>query len=126
LSLYAFDVDETRALTKREREAIAFLLSPPDRRLEPLRVQAETAIVTGRCACGCATVYLAVEGNLPPARGLPSPAAIAEPKAAAPEHNWLMLWTKDGYLTSLEVSWVERQPVELPPLDIFGEPKVHA
>lgn len=50
-----------RALSDREAEILRFMLGVDDDRLDPLREQAASAVVTGMCTCGCATIHLAVD-----------------------------------------------------------------
>ena len=60
-----------RPLTAREAETLRFMLSSADPRLVRLREQSEVAMVTGKCACGCAAIYLRVDrGKASPASGL--------------------------------------------------------
>lgn len=67
--------DFPRPLTEREAATLRFMLSPDDPRLAALREQAQVAMVTGMCECGCATIYLDVDrGRSRPAAGLRSPA----------------------------------------------------
>ncbi len=113
-------------LTEREAATLAFMLSPDDPRLVPLREQAGTALVAGPCGCGCASIDLAVDRDRArPATGLASPAVayLTPDPSDAGRMFWLDLWiTSDGWLSGLEVSYVDHAPGEFPPLDMFAAP----
>jgi hypothetical protein len=61
---------DDRPLTDREREILSFLLSAPGiPDGDVLRRQAEVAIGSGRCSCGCASIGLKVDqSSVPQAR----------------------------------------------------------
>jgi hypothetical protein len=103
------------------------MLSPDDSRLVALRAQAQVAMVTGMCECGCATVYLDVDRSRSrPAVGLRSPAT----KATSCEESdstkifWLILFLRDGWLSSLEIAYIDAMPAEFPPSEDFRSPQV--
>jgi len=116
-----------RPLNQREGETLDFVLSIDDPRVEPLRAQAGTAMVSGMCHCGCATIDLAVDGTFTPA-DLPSPAIGADPAdagAAADESFSLLLFLDGGRLASLEVVYYGSViPSEFPPPSAFGRPRL--
>jgi hypothetical protein len=102
------------------------MLSPDDRRLAPLRGQAEVATVTGICGCGCATIALAVDRRRAlPASGLRSPVTEA---ASLDDSDrglfWLILFLRGGWLSSLEIAYIDTIPPEFPPSDHFHTPEV--
>jgi len=106
------------------------MLSVDDPRIEPLREQRKSALVTGLCGCGCASINLAVD------RGGNRPAAIcSQPISADPavggtaEANGmpncgLLLFLDDGWLSLLEICWIAEPPSEFPPATTFGPPEV--
>lgn len=85
-------------------------------------------MVTGRCPCGCATINIAVDPDRAfPAMDLCSP--VTETKTRAPfdadRFCELILFIRDGWLSSLELVWYGSGPVsDFPPSDDFDEPRV--
>lgn len=76
--------------------------------IDALRRQADSAIVVGKCPCGCATIYLAVED---PAATESSFRGVIRGgmrrDLARPDYWWgLILFARGGWLESLEV-WGE-------------------
>ena len=58
-----------RALTDPERELVCWLLARGGDEAHALLPQVDHALVVGRCACGCASLDLAVEGRESPGQG---------------------------------------------------------
>jgi hypothetical protein len=103
-----------------ERELLLMLLPEdgfPD--VGVYRTQVEHAIVTGLCGCGCPTVYLEIDPVLAPRAGfhgdplLPYTARTREGDAV----QQLLVFAREGWLESLELSWTTMTP----PLE-FPEP----
>jgi len=116
-----------RPLSDREAETLSFLLSADDPRLAPLRVQAETATVVRTCTCGCATIDFAVDRTrTQPASGLP----MVPVESVTVEQNdpdrifWLFLFLDHGWLSSIEIAYLDVIPAEFPPLRDFLPPEV--
>ncbi|MFC7259584.1 hypothetical protein [Streptomyces lutosisoli] len=75
-----------------------------------LRAQLPYAGVVRRCGCGCATVDVAVDQTaVPPAPAHGNPAADAW--YAEPEDAGVMVFTKDGYLSLLEIYSASSEPI---------------
>jgi hypothetical protein len=130
-----------RPLTSREREVLDFLVSVDDPAAEALRIQAATARVTGECECGCGGISLAVDREGTPradlgtqktkvhgwrvetkvfrSRNVTSSNDPEDPEAT----QWLILWTEDGWIDGIEISWVSDSPPKgLPSPDGFSPP----
>ena len=120
-------VEENRSLSEREREVLDFMLGVDDPRLEPLRRQASTATVSGHCGCGCPTIGLTVDRTQArPAHGLGHAAVDARRRGAygAPDYCELILFVRDGLLSSLELVCYERPIPEFPSKEDFEAPEV--
>jgi len=94
----------------------------PTSGIEALRLQAETARVTGYCGCGCPGIGLAADRETAPQSAFGTRLVVethSDPKD--PEDTlWLLLWTKDGWLSYLELAWIsEAAPRLLPPPESF-------
>ena|SRR6185503_11799899 len=119
-----------RPLTPREAEILDFMLSVDDPRIEPLRDQRRTVVATGVCGCGCASIDLAVD------RVSCRPAAICRQPIAADinlasadpagqiQPGGLLVFLDDGWLSLLEIWWIDRPPPEFPPATAFHPPEV--
>ncbi|WP_344174487.1 hypothetical protein [Pilimelia columellifera] len=71
--------------------------------MEQLRIQARAATVVGTCACGCATIELAVDPAMPPAQ-VQSATPVAEHYDNHLDAAGVLLWVdKSGYLSGLEL-----------------------
>jgi hypothetical protein len=115
-----------RALSKREAEILALMLDVDEPAFHPLREQARTASVVGRCECGCATIYLAVDRSRGTAADLPSPATdtYTSSDPQDPETFFeLILLLDSGWLSSLEIVYYgDTIPTEFPPPIAFERP----
>jgi hypothetical protein len=113
-----------RPLTDHEAEILDFLLRIDDDRLAPLREQARTAVVTGTCGCGCATIDLAVDRDNGGPADLCSPVVSADSRAAddVPAVG-LLLFLDDGWLSLLEIWYIEAPPGEFPAATAFEAPR---
>lgn len=114
-----------RSLSAREADTLRFLLSVDDDRLEPLRAQAATAYVTGTCGCGCATIHLAVDRERTPAAvDLCGMVASADARPVEGDlGSGLLLFLDDGWLSLLEIWWIDVPPPEFPPVPAFEPPR---
>jgi hypothetical protein len=115
-----------RPLSPRESEILDFLLGADFPGVETLRTQARTARVVGQCECGCATVYLAVDPALPVASEVAQFDAVdAQSRSVC---DWdppreLILFVKEGRLSSIEIVWYGDAPIpDFPPVDTFEAP----
>lgn len=81
--------------------------------------QAETARVDGLCGCGCATVSLIVDRQLPPATGRrsPIPNSPSVIDGRGEPIGGVLVFIDGGYLTSLEIYWYEDPISPFPPVD---------
>ena len=120
-----------RKLTRREAQVLDFILAVEDPRAEPLRRQRMSAVVTGICGCGCASINLAVDRVRPDAADLCSqPLAAGLTKdaiAKLPDPNeyfGLLLFLDEGWLSFLEIWWIQKPPAEFPPPSSFERPRV--
>jgi hypothetical protein len=89
---------------------LGVLLDGPGAVLGALRAQVPYVVVTGRCACGCASVDLGVDrGAVAAAPGHDSPVV----EASYPESEdaaGVLLFTRDGYLSGLEIYSCGEEP----------------
>jgi hypothetical protein len=110
-----------RAISDREAVTLAFMLAVEDARLEPLRRQADVLTVVWECTCGCATVNFEVDRSRSSAAGdLCSPVTEAASRARdTDEFSELILFLKDGWLSSLEIVWYSKPIPEFPPVSEF-------
>ena len=120
-----------RKLTRREAQVLDYILSVDDPRVEPLRRQRMSAVVTGMCGCGCASIDLAVDRQRADAAGLCSQPLSAdltnEAIAKLPEPNeyfGLLLFLDEGWLSLLEIWWIQKPPAKFPPPSAFEMPRV--
>jgi hypothetical protein len=113
-----------RSLTERERETLEFILSGDFRGAAALRIQAQSAKVTGSCKCGCATIDLEVDRNSSPRADLASYQPVAaEGRFDGIDSCGLLLFTDDGWLSGLEIWYVaDEPPREFPPPEMFEPP----
>src|SRR6187200_495531 len=97
-----------RPMTAPERATLDYMLSVDDPRVIPLRLQADHAEVVSTCECGCATINLAVDQDAAAiAPGLPYAAIDAEQRLpfAGDDFYEMIVFVRDGWLSSLEVVW---------------------
>lgn len=86
-----------------------------------LRAQVPHTRITGRCGCGCATVDLAVDTSaVAPAPDHPNPAADAWYRS--PDDAGVMIFTRGGYLSLLEIYSSADEPVATWPEPSFQRP----
>lgn len=106
----------TRPLTQHERDVLLHLLSVPLAEVRQLREQAMRATVTGS---HCASIDLWIPSSVArvsrPDGLLPITADVLDTRGQYTGE--LILWLKDGRLSSLEYAWVtDLPPTELPPI----------
>src|SRR5205807_158743 len=103
---------------------LGFLLTGDFQGAAALRIQAESAKVAGSCKCGCATIYLEVARNGSPRADLASDQPVAaEGRFNGVDTCGLLLFTDDGWLSSLEIWYVaDEPPREFPPPEMFEPP----
>jgi hypothetical protein len=89
-----------------------------------LRAQAATALVEGRCGCGCATVDLVVDRDRTPRDPLSRSSVVVSSWHKEPIDNALeiLVFLDGGWLSRLEVSWLETPPAMFPPITEFEAP----
>src|ERR1700712_998082 len=77
-----------------------------------LLAQADKAMVSGYCGCGCATVDLVVKGKVPAAPGVRSPIDTLEVRGGDGERlGGILGFLADGYLSLLEVFSYDTPPI---------------
>lgn len=130
MSAIAQSEDFPRQLNPREAEILDFLLAVDDPRVEPLRAQRRSVVATGLCGCGCASINLAVD------RAQAQPAALCSPPIEAslnrarawladPDEAYgLLLFLDEGWLSLLEIWWIQKPPSQFPPAQAFDPPEV--
>ena len=102
-----------RALTERERAVLTALVAAAD--IPALLVQLPNVRVTGACGCGCPTVYLSVGAMAeaaPTTTRVPVGADVSDTIG-----DYVLLFTDNGRLSSLEYAWIEQPPREFPGAD---------
>ncbi|HEX3979458.1 MAG TPA: hypothetical protein VHW96_24510 [Solirubrobacteraceae bacterium] len=113
-----------RPLTGREAETLEFMLSPGFPGNEVLRDQASRAVVIEQCTCGCATIDFGLESGAPVAPEIQGAPLVQTRARDMDEHPVaLMLFVRDGRLSSLEIVWYdESQMTDAFPGPDFWEP----
>lgn len=117
-----------RMMSPKEAEALAFMLSVDDPRIEPLRKQAEVARVNWECTCGCATINFVIDRTrASAATGLCSPVIDASHRRPVEDDEFceLIVFLEDGWLSSLELVWYSKPIAEFPPPTEFDPPWLH-
>jgi hypothetical protein len=117
--------DFPRPLTTRERDSLLKLL--PDGGFDgagAYRAQLEHATAVAPCSCPCASIEIEIDREAaPPSLNetslLPISAVHEVPNDPEQETYWLMAWSENGYLSSLEIAWLNEPPGELPPVDVW-------
>ena len=105
----------SRPLTPNERTTLDALLAADFPGAGELRLQAATARVTDRCACGCPTIELTVDEAAPPAV-LAGRVAV---EADVPDGG-LIVFADEGRLSGLEYwTTADETPTEFPSPDKF-------
>jgi len=94
-----------RPLSETERGVLGVLLAMDFPGASELRAQVDSTVVAGSCACGCPTVDLVVEGDLPPARVTSRTPVTAEVDGVL--GGGLIVFVDNGRLSGLEYYSVE-------------------
>jgi hypothetical protein len=112
----------SRVLTDHERELTGWLLARGGGKGEALLSQVNRARVVGRCACGCASLDLAVEGRAFSAQG--------EEERVSPDFFWdgesgalcsVYVYARNGTLARVQ-TWSAggaATPASLPSIDVL-------
>lgn len=117
---------EPRPLTVAERSVLDLLLEADREGADALRQQARTALVVGRCDCGCPTVDFAISDDSPratvSARLWPVEGRVDSQRAMPGQEHLpgeeVLLFVDDGLLSALElVFYTERPPESWPPAE---------
>jgi hypothetical protein len=114
-----------RPLTSREAETLQFMLSAGFPGDEVLREQATRAVVVEQCTCGCATIDFGLEPDAPVAPGIQGAPLIQARARDMDEHPVeLMLFVRDGRLSSLEIVWYDESQMigEFPGPEFWDPP----
>lgn len=108
-----------RALTDGERALLTAIIDQPFPGSPGLLAQVEVAEAQQGCDCGCGTINLRVDRAKAHSVAFESSLAPGEAEvlsAAGTSEGGLILFVRDGYISSLEIySWGE--PAALPPVD---------
>jgi hypothetical protein len=108
---------EPRPLNAEERRVLTFLLAETFPGSDELRLQSLNAIVTRRCDCGCPTVDVETHGPVAPIEGaLAAVEADVLPVSDEPPGQ-ILLFLKDGYLSSIEYVYFGAIPDAWPATD---------
>jgi hypothetical protein len=116
-----------RPLTGREAETLEFMLSAGFPGNEVLREQASRALVIEHCTCGCATIDFGLESDAPVAPQIQGAPLVQTGARDMDEHPVaLMLFVRDGRLSSLEIVWYDESQMtgEFPAPDFWEPPAV--
>jgi hypothetical protein len=114
-----------RPLTGREAETLEFMLSAGFPGDEVLREQAARALVIEQCTCGCATIDFGLESDAPVAPEIQGAPLIQARARDMDEHPVeLMLFVRDGRLSSLEIVWYDESQMtgEFPAPEFWRAP----
>jgi hypothetical protein len=106
---------DQRRLSQGERALLDDLLAHDFAGVEPLREQARNVLATRGCECGCGTINLTPQDQDAP-RSTSSSPAEAEGRVLGADGEaigGLLLFLKDGLLSSLEVYSYD-EPLPLP------------
>lgn len=109
-------IDPPRALMVQERLVLDRVLSADFSRAAELREQAKSAVVVGRCDCGCPSVDLQVGDAAPTARlGSRLVPSELEVVPAGDDHPaQVILLADDARLSYLEYVFFDKTPGEWP------------
>jgi hypothetical protein len=111
-----------RAVSAVERAVLRLLLFASFDGVAELRAQVDRATVTGRCACGCPSVELAVPDDVPRS----SCAGRLAPVEARAGDQTVILFLDDGRLSYLELVDVGvRPPGAWPPVEQMSITPAH-
>lgn len=109
-------VKVNREIKPHEKELIMTLLSHLSAP-KPFIEQLDHVRVVGQCDCGCPTIDLALKEHKNKSSGIPQ--ILIEADGRSPEGTpvGIILWTKAGYLSELEVyPWENTSKFSLPEL----------
>ncbi|MEU7002993.1 hypothetical protein [Nonomuraea sp. NPDC046570] len=111
-----------RPLSAEEQVVILALLAQDFPGAEELRAQVPSAVVTGHCGCGCATVNLR-PGTGPRALNSPVQDGVLISAYTRGRGDGVLLFVEDGHLSCLEIYATEDEPAPLPhPEDLIVDP----
>ena len=122
-----------RPLNEAERASLYLLLPEGGfAGVDEYRAQVEFAMAVAPCSCPCPTVEIEVDRlearPSPHGKGaLPIGYVYEVPGDSNREMYWLMAWADEGYLSRLEIAWLDEPPTQLPPIgawklspDVYG------
>ena len=112
-------IDHPRPLNDEERAVLNFLLQSEFDGVEQLRAQVAGARVVGGCDCGCPTIYMEVDAHSP-SSGIAEKLAPVEAVVSPEAHEIpgsIILFLKDGRLSSMEYVWYDQPPDRWPAPD---------
>lgn len=94
-----------RPLSASERQVLDVMLTLDFPGVVELRAQVDAARVTRQCDCGCPSIDLVVEGDVPLAKVVSRTPANAEVDGVL--GGGLVVFVDDGRLSGLEYYWAE-------------------
>ncbi|MEO3808051.1 hypothetical protein ABGB17_03520 [Sphaerisporangium sp. B11E5] len=100
-------------MSVEEQAVVLALLARDFPGVDELRAQVSSAVVSGRCSCGCATVDLRA-GKGPRAFASPVQDGILISGTVQGRNDGVLLFVQDGHLSCLEIYSVEDEPAPLP------------
>ena len=111
-----------RALSEREADTLAFMLSAEFPGNAALRGQVEQAIVVEQCTCGCATIDLAIPDDAPEIDAPPVPVVQTRARDMDAHPVGLLLFARNDRLASLEIVWYDESQMtgEFPAPGVLG------
>jgi hypothetical protein len=114
-----------RPLTGREAAILEFMLSAGFPGDDVLREQAARAVVIEQCTCGCATIDFGVDAGAPVAPEFQGAPLVQTRAREMDDHPAaLMLFVRDGRLSSLEIVWYDESQMtdEFPAPEFWERP----
>jgi hypothetical protein len=108
-----------------ESHSLTCLLQPPVPAAAALRSQAVFVSVVGGCSCGCPTVDLNVD--LTKSRRVDTDNGVVTARIRDLEEGLeVMVFIRDGVISSLELTFADTPPQSFPPCDHLEPPIWHA
>jgi hypothetical protein len=103
---------DSRPLSVRERAVLDLLLSVRYPGVDELRLQAATAVVVGRCGCGCPTFDVGVDSTIPvtPLRHRLAPVELRVLPVSGEPEGEIILSVDQGRLSSVEYVYYSNDP----------------
>lgn len=103
-------------MSQTEAAVLDVLLAHEFEGVDPLRAQATDLLGRRGCDCGCGTIGLVPQSPDAPRSSAPSPVPVEAPvvDSAGEPVGGVLLFVKDGLLSSLEVYSFAEEPLQMP------------